>query len=302
MVLNGPNPGIISSSEQTEAELDVEWAGAVAKNAAIQFVLSASTSTTDGALLSAQYTVNQNVAPVISLSFGQCEAAIGASGNQMWNSLWQQAAAQGMTVLMASGDSGAAGCDSPSETKAVQRTRRQRHLFFSLQYLRGRHAVQRSRHSQSLLVHHHQSRHYGSALSYIPELVWNTSDLPAAAPICGPAAGARANLPKPAWQVGIGVPADGHRDVPDLAVTASSHDGYLFVLPTDEIYIVAGTSASTPSLAGLMALAVQRAGARQGNANPTLYALAAQSNRMAEPAVFHDYPSRQQFSSRSDGI
>jgi pseudomonalisin len=119
VVLNGPNPGIISSSEQTEAELDVEWAGAVAKNAAIQFVLSASTSSSDGILLSGQYAVNHNLAPVISLSFGLCEAALGTAGNQFWNGLWQQAAAQGMTVLVASGDSGAAGCDSPSETKAV---------------------------------------------------------------------------------------------------------------------------------------------------------------------------------------
>ena len=33
---------------------------------------------------------------------------------------------------------------------------------------------------------------------------------------------------KPSWQTGTGVPADGQRDVPDLALNSSAdHDGYL---------------------------------------------------------------------------
>ena len=63
--------------------------------------------------------MNHNLAPVMTLSFGNCEAAIGSAGNQFWNSLWHQAAAQGITVLVAAGDSGAAGCDSPSSTSAT---------------------------------------------------------------------------------------------------------------------------------------------------------------------------------------
>jgi len=290
VVLNGSNPGIISSSEQTEAELDVEWAGAVAKNAAILFVLSSSTSTTDGIVLSAQYAVNQNVAPVVSLSFGQCEAALGASGNQMWNSLWQQAAAQGMTVLVASGDSGAAGCDSPSETKAVQGLGV--NGLCSSPYSTCVGGTQFNEAGTPVLYWSTTSSPttYGSALSYIPEVVWNTSGTTSGGSDLWASSGGTSQIyPKPAWQAGVGVPADGHRDVPDLAVTASGHDGYLFYFQ-GQIYIVGGTSASTPSVAGLMALAVERAGARQGNANPTLYALAAaQSN--GGPAVFHTTPA-----------
>ena len=141
VILNGSNPGIVSSDEQTEAELDVEWSGAVGKNAAIQFVLSGSTSSTDGILLASQYIVNHNLAPVMSLSFGLCEAAMGTSQNQIWNSLWQQAAAQGITVLVSSGDSGAAGCDSPSSSRR-EGQRGQWHLHFALQYLRRRHSIQ----------------------------------------------------------------------------------------------------------------------------------------------------------------
>jgi subtilase family serine protease len=55
----------------------------------------------------------------MSMSFGVCEAALGSSGNSFIDSLWQQAAAQGITVFVSSGDSGAAGCDSPSASRAT---------------------------------------------------------------------------------------------------------------------------------------------------------------------------------------
>src|SRR5258708_27244936 len=65
-----------------------------------------------GTDLSALYIVNNNLAPVMSYSYGQCELFLGTSGNTFYKTLWQQAAAQGITVLLASGDSGAAGCDN----------------------------------------------------------------------------------------------------------------------------------------------------------------------------------------------
>jgi pseudomonalisin len=286
VVLNGPNPGIVSSDEQTEAELDVEWSGAVAVNASIQFVLSASTNTTDGAQLSAQYIVNQNLAPVMSSSFGLCEAAIGTSGNQFWNSLWQQAAGQGITVLIASGDSGAAGCDSPTANQAV--SGRAVNGICSSPYSTCVGGTQFNDTSNASLYWAPASTsNYGSALSYIPELVWNASALSSGGSgLWASGGGASIIYPKPAWQTGLGVPPDGQRDVPDVALNASLHDGYLFCL-NGQIYLVGGTSAATPTFAALMSLAVQHAGARQGNANPNLYALAAnQLNGGA--AVFHD--------------
>ncbi|HSM85988.1 MAG TPA: protease pro-enzyme activation domain-containing protein, partial [Candidatus Limnocylindrales bacterium] len=90
---NGPDPGNLGGAEETEADLDVEWSGAVARNATIKFVISQSTTTTDGVDLSAQFIVNNNVANVMSTSFGLCEAALGAAGNNFWNTLWAQAAA-----------------------------------------------------------------------------------------------------------------------------------------------------------------------------------------------------------------
>ena len=119
IVVNGTDPGIVSNDEETEADLDAEWAGAIAQNANVQFVVSASTNTSDGVMLSAQYIVNNNLAPVMTLSFGLCESAQGTAGNSFINSLWQQAAVEGITVLVAAGDSGAAGCDASSANTAT---------------------------------------------------------------------------------------------------------------------------------------------------------------------------------------
>jgi subtilase family serine protease len=115
VVLNGPDPGLVSGDE-TEADLDVEWAGAVAPGATIDFVVTESTQTdgTDGVDASAMYVVDNNIAPILSESFGSCESNLGTGGNAFFNSLWQQAAAQGITVVVAAGDNGSAACDPAS--------------------------------------------------------------------------------------------------------------------------------------------------------------------------------------------
>ena len=109
IIHNGSSPGI--GPDEGEADIDTQWSAAVAKGATIDYVVSESTEVTQGTDLSAIYIVNNNLAPVMSFSYGQCELFLGTSGNAFFNNLWQQAAAQGITVLVASGDSGAAGCD-----------------------------------------------------------------------------------------------------------------------------------------------------------------------------------------------
>ena len=109
-ILNGPDPGL--QPDESEADIDTQWSGAVAPNATIDFVVSESTESTAGIDLSAVYIVENNLAPVMSESYGFCELGLGTSGNQFFSNLWQQAAAQGITVFISSGDSGAAGCDN----------------------------------------------------------------------------------------------------------------------------------------------------------------------------------------------
>ena len=292
VIVNGSNPGIVNQSEQTEAELDVEWSGAVAPNAAVKFVLSGSTNTTDGVLLSSQYIVNNNVAPVMSVSFSLCEAYAGASQNQVWNSLWQQAASQGISVFVASGDSGAAGCDSPSGTKAVSGLAVNALCSPASSTCVGGTQFNDANYSAYWSAATNPST-YGSALSYIPENVWNESGSAGGSQLWSGGGGASIIYSKPAWQTGLGVPADGRRDVPDVSLSAASHDGYLFTM-NGNIYVVGGTSAASPSFAGLMAMVVQRANARQGCANSILYGLA-NKQRSGGSAVFHDVTSGNNF-------
>ncbi|HXN00050.1 MAG TPA: protease pro-enzyme activation domain-containing protein, partial [Candidatus Dormibacteraeota bacterium] len=112
IILNGEDPGITSRGEEAEADLDIQWSGATAPGATIKYVLSASTPASAGVDLSALYIIEHNLAGVMSESYGECENHLGATGNAFFNSLWQQAAAQGITVIVSSGDGGSAGCDN----------------------------------------------------------------------------------------------------------------------------------------------------------------------------------------------
>ena len=107
VIVDGPDPGRAGGAE-TEADLDVEWAGAVAQSATIDLVVSETTEASLGVDLSAQYAVDNNLAAILNESFGVCELVIGTAGNTFYNQLWQQAAAQGITVSVSSGDSGSA--------------------------------------------------------------------------------------------------------------------------------------------------------------------------------------------------
>jgi subtilase family serine protease len=109
IILNGPDPGL--NDDEIEADLDVQWSGAVAKGAHIDFVTSEATEVSQGVDLSAEYIIDNDLAPVMSESFGDCEGDLGNGGNDYYASLWEQAAAEGITVMVSAGDSGSAGCD-----------------------------------------------------------------------------------------------------------------------------------------------------------------------------------------------
>src|SRR6266403_2272654 len=117
VIVNGPDPGLqLFTGDEGESDLDVEWAGAVAPGATILLVTSSTTQSnptqiTPGIDLSALFAVDNNLASVISESYGACEPSLTAAGNQFYNALWEQAAAQGITVVVSTGDSGSAGCD-----------------------------------------------------------------------------------------------------------------------------------------------------------------------------------------------
>lgn len=280
VIVTNTDPGTSATEDFTEATLDAEYAGALAPNAAVTVVTSSSTIVSDGTLLSAQYIVNHNLAPVMSYSYALCETQIGATANSFINALWQQAAAQGITVLVAAGDTGAAGCDlgyTPSASLG-----RGVNGLCSTAYdtcVGGTEFNDFANPSQYWSSYNSTAQ--SSALGYIPETVWNESG----AGLWAAGGGASNVYAKPAWQSGTGVPADGMRDVPDISLSSAQHDGYMFVLNGAQ-WIGGGTSFATPALAGFFALLAQRSGTRLGLVNPELYALADKA-----PAAFHDVVS-----------
>ena len=282
---DGVDPGLVSH-DRDESTLDAEWSGAVAPAAAVNLVVAASTATTDGIDLASAYIVNHATAQVVSVSYGSCEREMGAAELAFYNSLWEQAASQGMSVFVASGDAGAAGCSAPT---AIAGSRVAVNGLCSSPYstcVGGTELNDGA--SAAPYWSSANSAGYGSALSYIPEEVWNESSLNGGTALWASGGGASTVYPQPVWQLNVdgAATANGMRAVPDVSLAAADHDGY-FVAENGSFWIASGTSASAPSFAGIMALVVEsQRGTPQGNANPHLYALA---NVAGDP--FHPTPS-----------
>jgi hypothetical protein len=101
-----------------ENSLDVEWSGAIAPKAQIVLVASYPNSATDDNLFDSEsYIVNNLTARIMNVSYGECELGVGTAGNVQYYNLWQSAAAEGIAVFVASGDSGAASCDAGGDAQ-----------------------------------------------------------------------------------------------------------------------------------------------------------------------------------------
>ena len=284
IVLNGPDPGDLGGGEEVEAVLDTSWAGAIATGATVDLVVSATTSASDGADLSEIYIVDNNLANVMTESFGACEASLSTAQQTTYQSLAQQAAAEGITYTVAGGDSGSAGCDDFNTETSASGPLSVNGLGSS-PYDLSIGGTEFNENGNSSYWNLLNTIFYVSATSYIPEDVWNSNCTGA---VCGTGSilaaggGSSAFYAKPAWQAGVvGIPADGARDVPDVSLSAAGHDPYLLCLEGScssgfgFLYAVYGTSAATPSFASIVALINQKAGDRQGQIAPHLYQLAA---------------------------
>ncbi len=106
---DGPCPGF--NGDEPEADIDTQWSGAVAPGATIDFVTAEDTETDYGIDLAALHIVDNNLAPVMSESYGDCELDLTSNGVAFYGAIWEQAAAQGITVMVSAGDQGSAGCD-----------------------------------------------------------------------------------------------------------------------------------------------------------------------------------------------
>jgi subtilase family serine protease len=326
IILDGPDPGL--TEDESEAVIDVSWSGAVATAAKIKMVVSASTNTTAGVDLSALDIVDNNLAPIMSESFIGCELFNGTAENEFLNALWQQAAAEGITPFVAAGDSGAAGCDN-FNVKAPAQFGLQVNGIASTPYnvaVGGTDFLAFVINPAEFFSLTNNPVTQASALGYIPELPWNDScanilfggdpvancnntsittdflDIVAGSggvSSCTVSDGqdpssCSGGYAKPSWQTGVGVPADGKRDIPDVSLFAGNNFldvVYMFceadATPTPSCNVnppytnflgAGGTSFGAPTFAGFLAMVEQKVQSRQGNANFVLYKLFADEN------------------------
>jgi subtilase family serine protease len=235
------DPGMLAS-DIDEASLDVEWSGAIAPGATIIFVVG--NPVNGGGVFDSMYyaiTHSPILAPVISVSYGECEAGAVADGSYsgFYLPLLQQANAEGITVLGPSGDSGAADCDAgntsvdglavdmpgslPTVT-SVGGTEFQEGADLAGTYWMNPWAgIPPTCLTSGTCTF---TDILSSARSYIPEGAWN--DTNAQFGLTAGGGGASSVIAKPAWQAGTGVPNDAARDVPDISFSASPvQDPYL---------------------------------------------------------------------------
>ena len=307
LVPGSGNATVPSANEQVEAYLDLEWSGAVAKNASIIYVYVGDNSNYSvwDAL---QYAIDNKLAPVISTSFGYCEAGLGQTNTLTIRGWAQQANSQGQTISAATGDSGAADCDGSDVQAATRGLAVDVPAAIPEVTGVGGSEFTGDAGSTSSTTYWNGTNDsvYGSALTYIPEDVWNdtSESIRAGNGLAAGGGGASIYFSKPSWQTGAGVPSDGKRDVPDISLNASPlHDPSLICGGTDEagnqsctdgfrdsqsdVDAVGGTSVAAPAFAGVLALVDQATESKGlGNVNSKLYSLAGSS-----PRAFHDITS-----------
>ena len=276
IVLVSTDPGL-QTSDIDEADLDIEWAGGIAKNANIIYVVGNPT-TGNGAFDALTYAVTNNVAPVISISYGLCEAQLDSATQTLLTNAGMQANAQGQTIVAPSGDAGAADCESANATTATHGLA----VDFpgSMPYATSAGGSEFNGDTANSNTPCAATTYWSggactvqdtsaTALSYIPEMVWN--DTATDGVLSAGGGGVSTLFTKPTWQTGTGVPNDGQRDVPDISLSSSAdHDGYLIcsqgscacgfrnsctvnsTLGTFDP--TGGTSVSAPSFAAIVAL------------------------------------------------
>ncbi|HET9282329.1 MAG TPA: FG-GAP-like repeat-containing protein [Candidatus Angelobacter sp.] len=300
----GGDPGNTGDKQEEEADLDLEWAGGTAPGATIINFASLTLE------IAARYAVDTNFVDIISMSYGSCEQP----SSDLYQLLWSQAAAEGITVFVSSGDSGSADCDSASAPASLNGYAVNRFASTPFNVAVGGTEFHENG-NNSLYWSSTNNSNQASALGYIPEVVWSEScfngtatgnglDCDSGAGLWSAGGGVSMLYSKPPWQTGPGVPAQDpisvssvipgpHRYLPDVSLTAAQHDAYLVCSEVPEVLFVStgnchddtpataismgGTSAAAPAFAGIQAIINQKYG-RQGQTAYVYYNLAAKQN------------------------
>ena len=251
-----------------ETTLDVEYAHAIAPGANILLV-ETPVAETEGVtgfpemMNAEQYVIDHNLGDVISQSFGATENTFPGFTQSNYSELlslryaFADAARHHVTVLAASGDSGATNDEADGATLYPYR---------AISWPSSDPLVTSVGGTQLLLAQD------GNKIR--PDQVWNDT--------YGAGGGGVSSIfPRPGYQGGVATIVGNRRGTPDISMSADVSGGcwvYESFEPSRKGWeILGGTSEATPIFAGVVALADQLAGHRLGNINAALYALGAAS-------------------------
>ncbi|SDF87872.1 S53 family peptidase [Terriglobus roseus] len=299
LVPNTGSSGQLSKGDEGESELDLEYASGSAPGAQVLFIYTGtSTATTNNGVFTALiYAVTNNLAPILTLSYGGCESSNASYASTVMEPVLAQASSQGQTILVSSGDTGPAECELSTNTTTTATQGLSVAYPASSPNVTAVGGTQLNSDASTYWSSSNNS-YGGSAVGYMPETSWN--DTVAYKSLSASGGGYSTVFGKPSWQTGTGVPTDGHRDVPDVAFPAAVEEHAYIICSVDAPCtttagfgssaggggLIGGTSASTPNFAAMLAIVEQaNGGGALGNINSKLYTLAAGSSASS---VFHD--------------
>lgn len=284
ILVSGSN--VASSGDEGESEVDLEYASGTAPGASIFFVYD----TQYGVFNAMLYAIVNNVAPIMTLSYGTCEVdEAQPSGTQpsdiaIIEPYLRQANAQGQTLVVATGDWDAATCDEIRGGDFTVATQGATISYpASSPYATAIGGTMLNDTSANWASTNNAQA--GSALGYIPEVVWNETSVNSQGGYAalGTGGGVSRVFSKPSWQVGTGVPTDGRRDIPDISFSSAVyHDAYLYCSADSTTQActttsfsqsrIGGTSLAAPNFAAMLAvIESSNGGTALGNINPLLY-------------------------------
>ena len=226
--LGFPDP----SNDIIESDLDIEWVGAIATDAIVDFIYTAHIDPNQDVIDALRYAVEDyslddgTVVAVISISYGGCEQGIESTGVSYLSNLAMQASAQGQTIVASSGDSGAAGCD-PQGINTTSTYGLSVSLPAAIPSITGvGGSILSGDESDPALYWNSSTGVVNTALLYIPETArWNETGTQG---LLASGGGVSVFFPQPDWQpTPSGFSGTPGRFVPDVAFSAASHDGYL---------------------------------------------------------------------------
>jgi subtilase family serine protease len=324
VLVPGSGSAQVSSGDEAESDLDLEYSGGIAKGATI-YLVYVGNGQNYSVWDSLQYAVDTDIAPIISMSYGGCEPDLSSSDYSTLESILEQGASQGQSTIVADGDTGSSACYADLTTSTTP-TAEEEELAVNYPASSAYVTAMGGTEFPSADVASSNTTYWESAsgsdvitsaLSYIPEQVWNDdsasegSEYGAEYALSAGGGGISTLTARPSWQSAVtGIPSGSYRLVPDISLDSSPNNaGYLFCSSdstatditgscsngfrdsNDQYLTVAGgTSFAAPIFAGMLAIINQKENSTgQGLVNSTLYKLAANSSTYA--SAFHDITS-----------